>query len=567
MTQQHTPPKGFRLTAARAERIAARGPVVRAELRRHPHAFPYEYTRGQGQWQVSWFKGAHVGPQLVQVYIDDASGKVTAVWTGFQVAWTMARGYPGAFGRMANALYIWLPLCFLFVVPFVRWRRLFRRSSWSLLHLDLLMLLGLSISLAFFNHANIGMSVPLVYPFLVYLLVRLLLLASGRGGPRRPLDSSVPLKWLMGATVVLFGLRVAINVINSNVIDVGFAGVVGSHRLLHGQTLYGGWPSNISQGDTYGPFTYYAYLPFTAIFGWSGTWDTLPAAHAAAIAFDLLTLVGLYLVGLKLRRPTLGALLAWSWVSYPFTLFTLSSNSNDTLVAAVVLAAVLALGSPPGRGFLAALAGLTKFAPFGLVPLFARGLGPNLPRWRALLVFVSVCVATVAAALAPVFITGNFARLWHDSVAYQATRPAPFSIWGLYGGLSLEQHVVQGLAVLLAVVVAFRPRQRTMIEVAALGAAVLIAIQLGVTYWFYTYIVWFLPLGLVGLLGARPRVPERLDEAATEGVAEGEPRELEPASPALLAHARGGLQQLLDRGRAQRPVGGDEHGVEPGIVG
>jgi hypothetical protein len=281
----------------------------------------------------------------------------------------------------------------------------------------------------------------------------------------------------------------------------------------------------------------------------------------------LLTLVGLYLVGLKLRRPTLGALLAWCWAAYPFTLFTLSSNSNDTLVAAVVLAGVLALGSPPARGFLAALAGLTKFAPFGLVPLFARGVGSNLPRRRALLAFASVCVATVVAALVPVFVTANFARFWRDSVAYQATRPAPFSIWGLYGGLSLEQHVVQGLAVLLAVVVAFRPRQRTMIEVAALGAAVLIAIQLGVTYWFYTYIVWFLPLALLGLLGAHPRIPERLDEVAAEGVAEGEPRELEPASPALLAHARGGLQQLFDRGRTQRPVGGDEHGVEPGIVG
>src|SRR5581483_2514249 len=268
-------------------------------------------------------------------------------------------------------------------------------------------------------------------------------------------------------------------------------------------------------------------------------------------------------VGLKLRRPTLGALLAWCWVAYPFTLFTLASNSNDTLVALAVLAAVLALGSPPGRGVLAALAGMTKFAPFGLVPLFARGLGPKLPRRRGLLVFAVTCAATLAATLVPVLVTGNFARFWHDTVGYQATRPAPFSVWGFYGGLSIEQHIAQGLAVLLAVAVAFRPRRRTMIEVAALAAVVLIAIELSVTYWFYTYIVWFIPVALIALLGAQPRASEGSDAAAV-GVTEAAPRELEPVSPALLVEARRGLEHLLDRRRAQRPVGGDEHGIEPG---
>ncbi len=101
-------------------------------------------------------------------------------WTGFQVAWTMARGYPGAFGRHVNALYVWLPLCVLFVLPFVDFRRPF-----SLLHLDLLVLLSFSVSLAFFNHAHIYASVPLAYPPLLYLLARMLALlrrSRGRAG-------------------------------------------------------------------------------------------------------------------------------------------------------------------------------------------------------------------------------------------------------------------------------------------------------------------------------------------------------------------------------------------------
>ena len=32
-----------------------RVPRIRDELRRHPHLVAYEYTKGPGRWQVSWF--------------------------------------------------------------------------------------------------------------------------------------------------------------------------------------------------------------------------------------------------------------------------------------------------------------------------------------------------------------------------------------------------------------------------------------------------------------------------------------------------------------------------------
>jgi hypothetical protein len=47
------------------------------------------------------------------------------------------------------------------------------------------------------------------------------------------------------------------------------------------------------------------------------------------------------------------------------------------------------------------------------------------------------------------------------------------------------------------------PRRRDIVTLAALGAAVLIALQLAVTHWFYLYLVWFLPLVLVALLAPR----------------------------------------------------------------
>jgi hypothetical protein len=512
VTDLNKPPRGYRLTASEVERISALNPTVIAERHRHPILNPYEYTKGNGVWQVSWFTPGPEGKELVQVYVDDATGKVTQAWTGFQVAWTMARGYPGAFGRQVNALYVWLPLCAVFLAPFIPYRRRRRpgerRWAWSLLHVDLLVLLGFSISLAFFNHGTIGLSVPLAYPFLLYLLVRMLLLAFGRGIPRTPLRLAVPVSWLAVGIVFLVGFRIGLNVTNSNVIDVGYAGVIGADKLVHGQPLYGHWPADNADGDTYGPVNYYAYVPAYELFGWSGTWDDLPAAHAAAVAFDLLTLLGLFFLGRRIRGPTLGIVFAYLWVAYPFSLYVLSSNSNDSLVALLLVLMLLVVSSAPARGVAAALAGLTKFAPLALAPLFARGIGPTWPRRRSLLAYGVAYLATAAMVMLPVILRDNWHAFWHDTVAYQAGRGSPFSIWGLWGGLSFEQHIVQGAGVALAIAVTFVPRSRSLIQLAALAAAVLIALQLGITHWFYLYIVWFFPLVIVAIFGSHPTVAE-----------------------------------------------------------
>jgi hypothetical protein len=57
-----------------------------------------------------------------------------------------------------------------------------------------------------------------------------------------------------------------------------------------------------------------------------------------------------------------------------------------------------------------------------------------------------------------------------------------------------------------------------MVEVAALGAAIIILLQMGITYWFYLYIVWFFPLVVIALVLAHPDErdePEDVRIAAT----------------------------------------------------
>jgi Glycosyltransferase family 87 len=528
-------------------RIAEALPLVRHVRAANPGNYGGAYLKGPGRWQVSFFN-KHA-KEVVQVYISDSSGRVLQQWTGFQIAWTMARGYPGAFGKHVNALYIWLPLCLLFIAPFFDWRRPLR-----LLHLDLLVLLSFSISLAFFNHANIYASVPLCYPPLLYLLVRMLLLLrrpravdpqdSRAEGPRDERTHGplvrVPLPLLVVGLLFLLGFRIGLNVTDSNVIDVGYAGVIGAQRLADGRPLYGGYPADNEHGDTYGPVNYEAYVPFEQIFGWSGTWDDLPAAHAAAIVFDLLAIGLLFLLGRRMRGPTLGVALAYAWVAYPFTLFALESNSNDVLVCVLVLAAVYFATSPPLRGAFAALAGLTKFAPLALVPLLAthdlRVDGqvriPSLRRLRATAWFALALLVTAALVSIPAFTHDSLHTIYERTLVYQSNRGSPFSVWGLYG-LHGWETVAEACAAALAVALAFLPRRADLVGLAAACAAVLIAVQLSIEHWFYLYIPWFFPLVLLALFGARLTAPVAFTPAPpTEG---GEQAEGSPGSLAYQA--------------------------------
>ena len=130
--------------------------------------------------------------------MDDSTGRVTEAWTGPQVAWKMARGYDGAFGRKINEPWIWIPLCAVFFLGLADLRR-----PLSVRNLDLLVLLSFSISLFFFNRGDVFTAMPLVYPPLAYLLARMVWVGapraraalrgrSGRSGCCSPRPSSWP---------------------------------------------------------------------------------------------------------------------------------------------------------------------------------------------------------------------------------------------------------------------------------------------------------------------------------------------------------------------------------------
>jgi hypothetical protein len=489
------PPQFHRLTGNQVQQIANALPKIINERRKYPGSYPGVFTKGPTRWQVSYYSRDKPPKEIAQVIVDDPTGAVVEQWTGYKVAWTMARGYPGAFGRKVNSPWVWGSLCFLFLAPFVRWRR-----PLSIRNLDLLVLLAFTVSLAYFNDAQIGVSVPIVYPLLLYLLLRMLW-AGIRGGRKSlGLHINVPVAWLAVGLIFLLGFRIGLNITDSNVIDVGYAGVIGADRLVKGERLYGEFPKDNQHGDTYGPVNYAVYIPFEQAMPWHGTWDDLPAAHGAAIFFDLLVCGLLFLLGRQVRGPDLGIALAYAWAAYPFTLYVLDTNSNDSLVAALVLAAVLVAANVAARGTFSALAGMTKFAPLALAPVLA------MHRPRRLITFMLAFLATVLIVCAPLVLNGeDLSTVWDRTIKFQSGRGSPFSVWGYPGGLGASaQHVWQAFAALLAVGLAFVPRRRDTAGLAALCGAILIALQLGVTHWFYLYIVWFFPLVMLALLAPAP---------------------------------------------------------------
>ena len=505
---QGKPPPGFRLTAGQVAAIAADAAGGEITNARRIRVRTRIDTDGRDQWQVDFFEAD--GDDVAEVVVDDESGDVVERWTGSAVDTKLARGYQGAVAGDVNKWWIWVPLCLLFLAPFVDPRRPLR-----LIHLDLLALLGFSISLFFFNKAEIGWSVGLVYPVLAYVFLRMLIAGFRPVETRDRLLPITPRGLLVAGIVALVAFHTAYIATEGKVIDVGLAGVIGADRLTHGEDIYsedfsqGLPPSSDVRGDVYGPANYLAYVPFEQAFPWSGSWDEVSAARAAALGFELLTALALFALGCRVRAgpegTTLGVALAYAWLAFPFTMYSLGSSFNDSLVALLVVCSLLVLASAPARGVASALAGLSKFGPLILAPLFAAGDGDRRP--RTLIVFSLAFLATAALVTIPLLPEGGFRALYDRSLGYQASRGSPFSVWGQAPSLHFLQTVSKVFVLGLAALFFFVPKRRSTVQVAALAAALLIAVQVTANHWFYPYVVWFAPLVLVALFAQR-RGPE-----------------------------------------------------------
>jgi hypothetical protein len=489
-------PPTFAISARAAIRIADRTKAIRKVREKHPdmravpHVSPLRLAQGAFyHWDIIYMDG---DKEVAEVELG-RTGVVFEVSTGIDTGWAVVRGYEGILGRKLNAPYIWLPLCLVFLLPFLDFRRPLR-----LLHLDLLMLLAFGVSHYFFNVGKPSVSVPLVYPVLLYIVGRGLVAAfrpRRRAGPLVPHMSTRSMAVLL---VVLLALRAAFSIADSGTFDISYAGVIGADRIMHGQELY---TDNSVHADTYGPLNYLAYVPFEVAFPYTGQGQELPAAKAASLSFDLLTGLALLLLGTRLRRGSagrrLGVALMLAWTAYPYSSLVLASNTNDALVPLFVILALVALASPVKRGVALGLGTMTKFAPVLLAPAFAAGHRRLNLRDAAL--FSIAFAGAAAVVLAPFIPDGGLREFWNTTLGFQLERTSPLSLWDRHPSLEWLQTLAKIGAVALAAAVAFWPRRRNTGQVAALCAAILAASQISTSYWIYFYAVWLAPLLLVAV--------------------------------------------------------------------
>jgi Glycosyltransferase family 87 len=483
--------------------------VAARRLRARGEAKPYPQPLGGTKWRVVYLEN---DVRTLEVDVDIAGrGSIDAVWEGAKANFPMARGYPGWFGAHVTAPWVWLPLCALFLFLFVDLRHVRR-----LVHLDLVAILGFGVSQWFFQRGDIGLSVPLAYLPLVYLLVRMVFLA--RSPPPDRLAPVVGPRVLAVVLVLACAFRIALNVFDTNdhfyvgwgklgstVVDVGYAGVLGADRIQHGLELY----TPEAHLDTYGPLNYAAYVPFERIWPYHGVWDDLPAAHAAAITFDLLTIFGLFALGLRLAPGrdgrTLGLALACAWAVCPYTAYVLNASTNDALISASVVWALVAFRSSLLSGLLVGLGAAAKFVPAALLPGLVR-----LRRRHGLrdaLVLGAAFAATVLAAVFAFAPPEGVDLVWRHTVARQAGSESPFSVWGMWDWIGWLRTPLEALAFVGAVAASFG-RDRAVAQAAAIGGALILAVEITAYHWIYFYIVWFLPLVLIAVFAPSGRLHE-----------------------------------------------------------
>ena len=102
------------LSLATVRALAGRSPAIRSWIHDHPvYRVTPQFDPNTHQWTVYYVSRNRAGADVTQaeVLIDDNTAEVQETRTGPQVAWMMARGYWGAFGRHINDPWLWTGLC------------------------------------------------------------------------------------------------------------------------------------------------------------------------------------------------------------------------------------------------------------------------------------------------------------------------------------------------------------------------------------------------------------------------------------------------------------------------
>ena len=466
-----------------AVRAALADPVISRQLSRHGYDRSRVTALDGRLARVTFFDG----PRIRAVAAVDAQGRV-------EHAQVFTPGAPRFGSKLSDAPWLLALLALGFALATVT------LPIRSVRNVDVLALLALTVPILAGDHQLFALSVLSGYPPLAYLCGRCVWRAATGREPAAatPLHTRARLPRLLPYAIATTALLLGIVAVTSpGAIDVGRASAEGATLLLHGTLPYGHMPPDVVHGDTYPLLGYALYLPAAAIAPVRDAFDDTSSAVLAAFAAALV-------VAVALRRG--GPRVVLAWLCFPPLAVAVASGTNDLLLAAAVVLA-LVLASRCGRSALALAAGVwIKLAPLVLLPLWlarTRALGPLARAAAATLGLSAALTGWILVLGGP----GGLARMLH-ALSFQLERGTLQSAWGLLdaGG---AQRVAEAATVALIAWSALMARKVVLdpARLAALCGAVLAALQISATNWSYLYLVWLFPCVALGLIADRSELP------------------------------------------------------------
>lgn len=481
------------LSRSVAEKAALHDPVVRERFGGRSYDRVRTIALDRRLTRVSFFEGSRIVLEAAVA----PSGRVTNVIP-------YEEGYVRAGSQVGQRPLILAMLTALFLLAGLRLP--LRRIQ----NLDALALAGFCAPIVLLNERLLAASLVSGSVLIAYLACRCAWVALGHGRARVEggwLADRLPGRALAGCTFAAAAALALLSIPGGAVSDVAYASMAGATELVHGALPYGNLlQGELVHGDTYPLLAYAAYLPAALVTPVKDGFDNLDGALWVATAFALLTAGALAVAARAVGSR--GLRLALAFLAFTPVMVATSSGSND-LVAAALVALALAFASRPGRSSGAlALAGLVKLAPFAVLPLWiarSRSWRPLIP---VSLTVLGVLVGTVAL--------GGLAGLGQtvDAISFQVDRGSFLSLWTLFdmrgAQLVFQAAVLTGIALACLHVWRDRALANDLRRMAALGAAVLLAVQLAANYWTYAYLPWVFPLVALALLCDARRIQERI---------------------------------------------------------
>jgi len=405
---------------------------------------------------------------------------------------------------------------------------------WRVRNLDVLVVAGSTLSVAYYNRGMLTDMALVSYPALAYLGVRCGWWALGRSrepAPSMPLYGRLTEGWttaqrvrILRLVALAMALVVAmVGFTSTSVLDVGYAVMEGATLIIHGVLPYGHIP-DVLHGDTYPIGSYLLYVPFAWLSPVHNVWDDADFTLVVAIVAALLAGAGLWrmaggTVSRSRQHPPSegegrGLRAAIAWLTFPPLLMTVSTGTTDVALAAMLVVALLLWRRPGWSTVVLSGAAWFKLVPVALVPLLLARL-----RGRALVCAAAVLAITSAGMVAILIMLGGLGAPMRmvNAMSFQFPRGSQRSLWTIIGSVPLQQ-LAQAATLTLIIGAGIRIRRCRALasdraRLAAIGAAALAGLQISGNYWSDTYLVWVFPFVALSLLA---EVPTRVGGRDTE---------------------------------------------------